>query len=59
MTDHRDTWSAPSGGWPEFDEDGRRVYRTKTGRALTAEDFEALADEAERGYDVEHLKERP
>lgn len=29
--------------------------RTKSGRVLTDADFEALADEAERGYDVEHL----
>jgi hypothetical protein len=32
------------------------LYRTKTGRILTDADLEALADEAERGYDVEHLK---
>jgi predicted DNA-binding transcriptional regulator YafY len=30
-------------------------YVTKTGRVLTDADFEALADEAERGYDVSHL----
>jgi hypothetical protein len=29
---------------------------TKTGQVLTDEDFEALADEAERGYDVERLR---
>lgn len=34
------------------------VLRTKTGRELTNEDFEALADEAERGYDIEHLRPR-
>jgi hypothetical protein len=31
------------------------VYRTKSGRILTDADIQALADEAERGYDVEHL----
>lgn len=33
-------------------------YRTKTGKILTDSDIEALADEAERGYDVEVLKAR-
>ena len=32
-------------------------YHTKTGKVLTNEDIEALADEAERGYDVSHLIE--
>ncbi len=32
--------------------------QTKTGRVLTDADIEALADEAEQGYDVEHLKRR-
>ena len=31
------------------------TYRTKTGRILTDAEIEALADEAERGYDVTHL----
>jgi hypothetical protein len=31
-------------------------YVTKSGRVLTDEDIEALADEAERGYDVSNLK---
>jgi hypothetical protein len=31
------------------------VAVTKTGRKMTNADFEALADEAERGYDVSHL----
>lgn len=39
--------------------DEPRTYRTKTGRVLTDADMEALADEAERGYDVEHLAKRP
>lgn len=32
---------------------------TKTGRVLTDADFEQLADEAEQGYDVDHVVERP
>lgn len=35
-----------------------RTYRTKTGRELADEDIEELADEAERGYDVDDLKSR-
>jgi hypothetical protein len=31
---------------------------TKTGKVLTNEDLQALADEAEAGYDVSHLRER-
>lgn len=31
------------------------VAATKTGRKMTNADFEALADEAELGYDVSHL----
>ena len=30
-------------------------YRTKTGKILTDDDIQALADEAEAGYDVSHL----
>jgi hypothetical protein len=33
-------------------------YRTRTGRVLTDADIQALADEAERGYDVERLRPR-
>lgn len=33
-------------------------YRTKTGKVLTDSDIEALAEEAEQGYDVEPLKAR-
>jgi hypothetical protein len=33
-------------------------YRTKSGKVLTDADIEALADEAERGYDIEVLKSR-
>lgn len=32
------------------------TFRTRSGRELDDADIEALADEAERGYDVEHLK---
>jgi hypothetical protein len=35
-----------------------KPYTTKTGKVLTDADIEALADEAERGYDVEVLKPR-
>ncbi len=35
-----------------------RSYTTKTGRVLSDADIEALADEAERGYEVENLKRR-
>jgi hypothetical protein len=35
-----------------------RPYVTKSGRVLSDADIEALADEAERGYDVSELKER-
>jgi hypothetical protein len=36
-----------------------RHYHTATGKVLTDESIQALADEAERGYDVSHLKDRP
>jgi len=52
--------------WVDFGEFGTRtVYKsteplvTKTGKVLTDADIEALADEAEAGYDVEHLKGKP
>lgn len=35
-----------------------RTYRTKTGKVLTDADVEAIADEAERHYDVDELKTR-
>jgi len=35
-----------------------KTYKTKTGKVLTDADIEALADEAERGYDVDALKSR-
>lgn len=38
--------------------DKTKTYRTKTGKVLTDADIEAMADEAEQGYDVEQLKAR-
>ena len=38
--------------------DSRRTYRTATGKVLTDADIEAMADETERGYDIELLKKR-
>jgi len=35
-----------------------KPYRTASGKTLTDADIEALADEAERGYDVDVLKAR-
>lgn len=35
------------------------TYTTKSGKVLTDADIEALADEAERGYNVEKLKDKP
>jgi hypothetical protein len=35
-----------------------KTYQTKTGKVLTDADIEALADEAERDFDVEGLKAR-
>ena len=39
--------------------DKPRTHRTKTSRVLTDADIQALADEAERGYDVEEFARRP
>ena len=38
--------------------DKPKTYLTRTGKELTDADIEAMADEAERGYDVEALKAR-
>lgn len=38
--------------------DKPKTYVTKTGKVLTDEDIEKMADEAERGYDVAALKPR-
>lgn len=44
---------------PGLEPDESRTYRTKTGRVLTSADINELADEAERGYDVERLVGKP
>ena len=36
-----------------------RTVRTKSGRVLTEEDLDALADEAERGFDLSTWEPRP
>ena len=36
----------------------RKTYKTNSGKGLTDLDIEAMADEAESGYDVEALKSR-
>lgn len=38
--------------------DSSKTYQTKTGKILTDADIEAMADEAEHGYDVKVLKSR-
>jgi hypothetical protein len=38
--------------------DNRKPFTTRTGRVLCDAEIEALADEAERGYDVKVLKPR-
>jgi len=40
---------------PEYPTGNACRIVTSTGRVLTDADFEALADEAERGYDITHL----
>ena len=37
--------------------DDAGTYRTKSGRLLTEAEIRALAEEAERGYDIEPLEE--
>jgi hypothetical protein len=36
----------------------KKTYETKTGKVLTDVDIEGIADEAERGYDVDVLVQR-
>lgn len=36
----------------------KEIFVTKTGRVLTDEEIEELADEAERGYDLSHLEKK-
>lgn len=35
-----------------------KIYRTQSGKILTDADFERLADEAEKGYDVDAILQR-
>lgn len=36
----------------------KKIYRTRSGKVVTDTDVEAMADEAEKGYDVAALKAR-
>lgn len=45
-------------GMSDDQPDEPRTYVTKSGRVLTDADIEALADEAERGYDVTSIRPR-
>lgn len=38
--------------------DNEKTYRTKSGKVVTDTDIDAMADEAEKGYDVDTLKAR-
>jgi hypothetical protein len=37
------------------EKDERDVWRTDSGRVMTDEEIQALADEAEKGYDIDKL----
>ena len=37
----------------------QKTYKTMSGKVLTGADIERMADEAERGYDVDGLRARP
>ena len=37
----------------------QKTYKTMSGKVLTDADIERMADEAERGYDVDGLRARP
>lgn len=43
---------------PTCPKHGNQPLRTKTGRILTDEEIEALAAEAERGYDISQIQDR-
>ena len=49
VEDERETWLVRA---DEVTDILPNTYTTKTGEVLTDEDIQALADEAERGYDV-------
>ena len=38
--------------------ENEKTYRTKSGKVVTDTDMDAMADEAEKGYDVDTLKAR-
>jgi hypothetical protein len=38
--------------------ENEKTYRTETGKVVTDTDIDAMADEAEQGYDVDTLKTR-
>lgn len=38
--------------------ENEKTYRTKTGKVVTDADIDAMADDAEKGYDVDTLKAR-
>lgn len=38
--------------------ENEKTHRTKTGKVVTDTDIDAMADEAEKGYDVDTLKAR-
>ena len=38
--------------------ENEKTYRTKSGKVVTDTDIDAMADEAEKGYDVDTLKAR-
>jgi hypothetical protein len=50
-----DVWYADESAYNEAEPE---PYVTFSGKVLTRADIEKLADEAELGYDVTHLKER-
>ena len=49
-------WSRKATVVRALESDLEPVYVTRTGRVLTNADIDALAQEAERGYDVSHLR---
>ncbi|HEY5013151.1 MAG TPA: ribbon-helix-helix domain-containing protein [Acidimicrobiia bacterium] len=38
--------------------ENEKTYRTKTGKVVTDADIDAMADDAEKGFDVDTLKAR-
>ena len=55
------SWFSRLRAWLHRERHGQAAgvtYRTKTGLVLTDADIAALADEAERGYDLSRLRPR-